>query len=166
MSERKYFLVGAYSPAMQVIQKCIGEQRAFREWLELFKQEFGASDAYTYGNARFAGLVFQGDIPEGWRQKAGKPFCVPALKSKAGREIHRRLSTYPVGVDSWRFSSMLGREYSPYADGHVYLSTYEKHGDQYILSIPAQCNVYPTGCTPLKMSEYWRIVEDAKAVAA
>lgn len=164
MSERNYYLVDKDSPVMGVIEKAVGYQRAFHGFLESLKKEFGACDVMTYSHARLAGLVFDGEIPNGWRQKAGEKFCVPDARSKTGREIKKR--TYPIGVDAWRFSDMLGRGYSPYAEGHVYLTTYERYGDTYVLSVPVQCEVEPEGCTLLKMSEYWRIVEDAKEKAA
>lgn len=168
MSERKYYLIDKESPVMGVIQKAIAIQNQFIEWMGTLKEEYGASNCLTYGGGRFAGLVFNGEAPAGWRKK--EDMWVPDKKLKAGREIAQRIAVGPKGMDPWRFGGMMGTELkadcTPYSHGTIYFTLYEKHGDRFILSVPEIAQVDPPGCTLLKMSEYWRIVEEAKEQAA
>lgn len=59
----------------------------------------------------------------------------------------------------------IGGGYRILGDDQDFYTTYERHGDTYILSVPAQCEQEPPNCTPLKMSEYWAIREAASEKA-
>lgn len=167
MSERKYFLIAEGSPVMAVIQACIEQQAAFYAAIKEVQGEYGATDVWSWENSRFAGLVFAGAPPEGWRRSPGKAYCVPSLKTKAGREIKKRLDRLPTAADGFEISRMLGgEEYTHWGDGMVYWSNFQVYGDKRILSVPVQCTVQPPGCVELKMSEYWQIVEEHKVQAA
>ena len=74
----------------------------------------------------------------------------------------------PQGVAAATFSGMLdeafnGDSKNSYTvwDGLVSWTVYEKLGDQYLLSVPTACKVSPPGCRELKMSEYWKLREEA-----
>jgi hypothetical protein len=158
--DRTHFLISEDSHTMQVVLKHQAKFKEFAEAIEAFRKKHGAELALAYGNRSFAGLQFSGEIPKGWRKRQDGT-CVPDSRCREGREIKKEVIKLPSGFDPWTFSSELGESYLHFTDGHVYFSTFANCGGKYVLSVPAACRVEPEGCTELKMSEYWKIREEA-----
>jgi hypothetical protein len=154
-AERKYYLVPPESPVMAGINKAIQKKEDFRAAILAIQKEFGAKDAWTRG-ARFDSLEFEGEPPEGWKKRKRETGCVPD-QTKAARAIRGRIKALPGGIDVWELSRLLGCAH--WADNHVYFPIPEKIGDQWILSVHKDLEKEPEGCVPIKVSEYYRLVE-------
>jgi hypothetical protein len=113
------------------------------------------------GHRRLIGLVFPGAVPEGWRGESN--WAVPAARTRLGREIKKELEALPVGIGSWSFSDLLGPAYTAYSGNQVLWTAFVRYGDKVILSIPSSCGIFPEGCTELRISEKWKIVEEHRA---
>jgi len=170
MADRIYFLVGADSPVLEVIDAALALDRVYQKAVWAFAREFGCEKIYVtqQWQVRLLGLAFEGDIPPGWRLNARKGYSTPDSRTKEGKEIGVRMKALPHGVSAQRFSSMLDekigqpkKSYTHWEDG-VSWTVFEKHGSQYVLSVPAASKVSPPGCRELKMSEYWKIREAAE----
>jgi hypothetical protein len=155
-----YYIVGEESPAMAVIRQFEQKQREFNDAVEAFRVKYGATQAFTYGVRGFAGLKFSGEPPKGWRERKDG-ICTPDTRSKIGKLIKDEVRNLPPGFDAWTFSSSLGDGAIYFGEGKAYFSGVAKYGEQYVLRIPAASRFIPAGCTELKMSEYWKIREDA-----
>lgn len=155
-----YYLIGSDSPVMQVVRKHLALLKEFRQAIEALRVKHGAAAVFTHGNRSFAGLKFAGEAPRGWRRREDD-LCVPDARLKAGREAKQDVEALPRGYDEWNFAGDLGENYLFFGSGHVYFSTFGQYGDKFVLRVPAACQVKPEGCTDLKMSEYWKIREDA-----
>jgi hypothetical protein len=169
MSEHIYYLAGPGSPALAVINEAISIREARMEIVEAFRKEIGADHLYVRGDGSgyFVGVAFSDSgAPEGWRFNG--EYHVPNKRSKVGKAIARRLEQFPTGVDGFTFTSMLesatGHAYMVWKDNTCAWATFGVFQDKVILSVPAG-TVPPEGCTELKVSEYYRIVEDAQAAA-
>jgi hypothetical protein len=179
---RAYWLVEPGSPVLEVITAALDKSRAFHKAVDDLAAEFGTDKSYTTTNwqVRFLGLAFDGTPPEGWRANKKKPYATPDTRTKLGREIAKRVNALPPGVAAATFSAMLNDTLGPAEtvtgnnsciswgdDCSISWTGFEKIGSQYVLSVPAACKVSPPGCRELKMSEYWRLKEEAeKAVPA
>jgi len=170
MKEFAPYLVDSTSPVMEIIKQTKDKISAMRVALVEFSEQFPGSHVYAT-NTQFRGIVFCGDIPEGWRlDKSGK-FYVPNRNTKAGVTAQKAIDALPKGIDGLGFSYALDRafcrnneSFSCFAgqDAQSYLqwSGWEEHGDATILKVPLGATVsVPPGCTELKMSEYYAIVE-------
>jgi hypothetical protein len=169
MSDRKYFRVNP-GPVLDVIQDAIQQQNSFVAAMREPGEEFGGAafvDVWTYGSGSFYGILFKGELPEGWRQ--GKQYAVPNLKTKTGKALQARFRSLLTGVGGLDFSNMLhratGGDYYEFSDGLCRWTIFEKHGDAYVLSVPVKCDVQPPSCDPLKMSDYWAIRESVPVVS-
>jgi hypothetical protein len=170
---RTYFSVGRASPVMKVIQEAIETERAHKKAVWAFADEFGAPRIHrtTNWSIQLRGLLFDGEPPKGWRVNVRKKCATPDERTKAGREIAKRMRALPVGVSAATFSSMLDEvlplsSHTHWGDDTVSWSTFEQYGSKFVLSVPTACGISPPGCRELKMSEYWKIREGAEVLAA
>jgi hypothetical protein len=170
MSDRTYYLVLPNSPVLSVIAAANERHKAFRLACEAFAGEFGAKRWYTTQSwdMRFLGLAFEGEPAEGWRQNKRKVYSIPDSRTKLGKEIKKRMDALPRGVAAATFSNRLSEAlpakhgYTHWGDGSVSWASFERIGDQYLLSVPTGCKADPPGCRELKTSEYWQLIESAK----
>ena len=167
MERRVYFRIDIDSPVMEVIKDAEAKQREFLASMDTLKREFGA-EVWTWENAQFCGLQFARGtpLPDGWRLTEKREYAIPNQRTKRGKELAKRFKDLPRGVDAWRFSLLLESkfeiDYTYHADRMLMFTVYEKYGETYVLSVPVGCLVTPPGCTELKMSEYWELVEEGK----
>lgn len=168
MGDRVYYRVAKDSPVMAIIRDAEAQWRKFREAVKVLSHEFPGATIWTFNNAQVCGVCFVGDAPPGWRDTR-RGFSVPNERLKSGRDAAKRLKQMPRGVDAMQFSGMMSRglkqEYSHWANNRVCWTVFEKCGKVYILSVPVECEVSPTGCVEMKMSKYWKIHERAQANA-
>jgi hypothetical protein len=158
---RVYFLVSPESPVMAVITEAHKMDMAAFRAREAFAKEHGC-EQWLATNERFVGLIFPGALPAGWRKTA--KCAVPDSRSKIGRELQRQISEIPAGVSSIRFSSMLtealGKEFTHCSGNRLSWPGLQKFGDDLVLIVPAGCRIFDLpGCTELKTSEYWRLLD-------
>lgn len=163
--ERIYFLIDATSPVMDVIRQALEIQKEFESSGRAFMHEWGVTECMLSGNDRLIGLVFKADPnPMVWRKK--KDYWVPNSRSKAGRELQNQLRDLPRGVDPMRFSSMVSakvqKDMTYCGGGYIAWTIYHEYGEHHVLSVPSDCKISELpGCRELKMSEYWKIREEA-----
>jgi hypothetical protein len=164
MSEQKgtYWLVpDGCEIAKQLLDVEDRQIKARDAWFR-FCTEVGGKHPVTKGK-RLVGIDFEGKAPEEWRQAADGNYFVPNRRSKNGRLLTARIKSLPAGVDALEFSGTLG--FTHYDGGRIYFAGYERVAGKTILRIPAACEKVPAGCTRLKNSEYWLIVEAAEEAA-
>lgn len=160
MSERIFFLVGAKSPVMKVIQDVRRINREFQQALKLVRDQYGATDAW-HEDYRFAGLTFSGKPPAGWRKR--KNYCVPDKRTKEGRAIADALVHVPRGVNILRFGRMLSdalkQDLAHWGRTHVSFPSLHNPGGKYILGVPLACKTTSLpGCRELRMSEVAKLL--------
>jgi hypothetical protein len=167
MSDHTFYLVGPDAPALIVINEAIATRQTRADLLQAFKNEQGADHLYVQGErGEFYGVSFaEGtEIPAGWRP--GDRYYVPAKRTKAGKAIVQILEQIPHGVDSLGFTGMLERSttqtFTKWVGNSMFWAWFELHLDKVVLGVPNGSDV-PAGCTELKMSEYYQILEEAKA---
>jgi hypothetical protein len=158
-AERKYYLVPPESPVMAGINKAIKQKKDFSAAILAIEKEFGAKVAWLKGSY-FDSLEFEGEPPEGWKKRKRDAACIPD-QTKTGRAIRVRIKALPRGVDGLELSRILGC--SHWEHSHVYFPIPEKLGDQWILSVHRNLEKEPEGCIPIKVSEYYRMVESQKS---
>ncbi len=169
MSERIYYSVHPHSAVMAVIQDTIATNRQALNVIDAFKVKQGGSAMYVSQPASFAGLAFEGDIPKGWRQDLHHPFCVPNLRTNAGKLVQAEIDLFPKGIDGLGFAYDLGEELgSPEAYVHfggnvMAWAHYGVYGDTTVLAVPVCCKVVPPDCTELKISEFQKLEADSQA---
>ena len=170
MADRTYFRVSETSPVREVINAANEIHKQFHDACGAFAAEFGAKKWYTTQSWHvfMLGLVFEGKIPDGWRIKKNKAYATADTKTKAGKEIKKKLDELPHGVSGAWISDELNKKipnkpegYSHWGAATVSWSSFELVGKLYILSVPSVCKASPPGCRELKMSEYWKIREKA-----
>ena len=169
MSDRIYWLVEAESPVLAVIEEANRQHRAYWAAARAFAKEFGTNRCMEFSGWQvyLGGLVFDGEPPEGWRLKPGKKYCVPD-RTKVGRAIGERMRALPKDAS---FSDLMNSRLCPQknrCDGYicfgpqtVSFTDFERIGESYVLSTPARCTLIPPGCKELKVSEYYKLREDA-----
>ncbi len=165
--ERMHYRVLPDSPVMEVISQARCRASKARQAACLFAEEYGAT-GYAIVAERCVGLKFDGEPPAGWHKGKGKDYARPQARTKLGRELAAKLSELPPGVTGLMFTSMLssalGGNWVVDDDHLMSWTMFEIYGAVHILSVPVGCKEVPPACQELKMSEYWKIVEDHEAL--
>lgn len=115
------------------------------------------------------GLTFDGSAPDGWIRKgyvSGKAYFMPKRDSAARKAIAKELASVRINDASGfhsLFSKTGGVMKAAGSGVAIHYIVWDWAGDQILLSVPTGSDFQPTGSTPLKMSEYWALKEQAKA---
>jgi hypothetical protein len=177
MSTKEYHYFKVIGGAvMDALNKWKAEYTVKRDARNAAMEEFGA-DKYFGNSAGLQGLVFTpGKEPEGWEKVRGHyDVYKPTGKTKAGRELRRRLARLDV-PDALQFQRyVLGEKTDNpfrFMDGlSMYYMVFETIGEVTILKVPKtpqkdQWTPPDDQCIPLKTSEYWQIKESESALPA
>jgi hypothetical protein len=172
VSDRIYYRVHLDSPVVAVIQAAEVKEKVFAAACNEIREQFPGGIVWTSTSfwKRVEGIQFPGDPPPGWivrKSRDGHYFARPGKRTAEGRAAAKWLAELPHGVCAASFSDMMTAvikaEYTHRDDDcRISWTVFEKHGDVYILSVPAACEAKPPGCTELLMSEYYRIREAAE----
>lgn len=168
--KRRYYLASGKDE--QIVREFFAERTAAFDAANVVAKKFGGAAA-TQGH-RIAGIVFEGDAPDGWRKIGitadGKPYFLPITRSKAGKEAKKEIASVkiPGAIDLHsKFSGDGGcfGEAGPSGGFYLLYITAEIVNGQCIIQVPAQMDFEPAHSKPLLMSEYWSIKEASKAAA-
>lgn len=169
--ERRYYLAAENDEEI-VKAFFVGRDAAFAAAREIAAKHGGA--AVTQGWS-MAGVVFDGEVPAGWRRvdstADGKPYYLPERRTKAGKEAHKEISSIRIPGASElhsKFSKdggMFG-EAGPNGGYYILYITAEVIGGKCIIHVPEKMDFHPPTSRLLKHSEYWQIGEEAKAAKA
>lgn len=160
--ERKYFL--AHGKSEQIVRDFFARRAAAFDAANALANEVGGmAGAVSY---RMVGVVFDGDPPAGWTKRGeasgGKPYYAPLRKSKAGKEIHRRMAdVYPPRAGDLHHEFVQDGGVLEQDGANVMISyiSAEIVGESAILTVPASMDFSPPDALPLKTSEYWALKE-------
>ena len=157
--DRIYFLCNKGGKTESEICKHIEENRKTRiKWLAFAKKHTGSEMV-------FAGNYFEGveisnpeNVPTNWfsPKKLGRS---NVYKPKKGPDL-KELKSLPRKLGADDFNDKLGIN-AQYSGCSIYWASYKQYGDNNILSLVQGMEV-PDDVTELKMSEYYKIVEDCK----
>lgn len=166
-TERNYYIAGGkdLEKTLDFIQQRETSREEIREKAEKYGAKSGATNGFFIG-----GLIFEnGEAPLGWIEKGrtndNEPFFLPRRSTKMNREICKDINSVRVPSMA-QFNGMFCKDGGVLKEGEgfsmrrLYIS-WEKVKDTILLSVPIGSEFTPDGSTPLKMSEYWALKEEA-----
>jgi len=182
MNSEKYQHYIAGGKTLEAVHAFRGRQTVAEALVDALKVEFGAKGtANSIGRVR--GLIFdQGAEPQGWRMDRcsdGTPFFFPYRKTKADKAIWAKFAAarLPSGdmlgdMIGMGYGGVVTCEQSGRMGMIIRYPAYQRLADErVIISIPLSGRpddkgFIPPECTPLKLSEYFALIEADEERAA
>lgn len=170
-ADRRYYL--AEGRDEEIVKEFFTRRdAAFRAAREVAAKHGGA--AVTQG-WNMAGVSFTDEPPAGWKRIGstadGKSYYLPERRSKAGKETLKEIRAIRIPGASNLHSEFANDggvfgEGGPRGGFYIHYITAEIVSGKCIIQVPEKMDFHPPHSRPLKQSEYWQIIEDAKSASS
>ena len=162
MSNRKYFLASGES--VEKVRKFFEARSAAISSAQALAAEVGGTGPAV--SWAMVGVFFEGSAPDGWTSKGvsmdGAKYYMPLRRSKAGKELCKRMATIrvPSAADLHsQFTKDGGHLSQMGSQMAIHYISAEIIKGSVVISVPEGMDYTPPDSAPLKMSEYWALKE-------
>lgn len=158
MSDRIYYRLEKGGKTETAIKSFVEDIRAaIKSWQD-FTEKYGAKHYYA-GNY-LQGIMLKNPDPSLWVSTQKLPNGCYKPKRKKGNDIFTEFKTLPGTPDGLELAGRIDVR-CPCDGLKMYMPSFDKVGDELYLNMYKTVEP-PADCTPMKMSEYYKIKEDAE----
>jgi hypothetical protein len=163
--QRKYYLATPGGKSFEAINQWQKMSQEAMAAAEALCKEFGADMKIMHRGSHIDAFWFEKNPGAAWRRLRGcRDAYTPHKVTREGKEIAKRIDAVKI-PDSRVFAELIGGPYIIFDGYHASTTSFEKHGEKYIVSVPVGSapdgGFVPPDATLLQMSEYWAIREAA-----
>lgn len=168
--DERYYLIES-GRVMEAIQEMDRREGAFHDHWEGLRDKYECI-ACSLSGGRITGLEFITGPPEGWVEIEESGYFRPSQRTKDGKAEYLEIRGdvgFPDFPDFARIADLRRAPIGVNRRGFTVnvFPSYELIGAKYVLALPVDesgaSQTAPEGCTPLKKSEYWAMVEAEEA---
>lgn len=158
MSDRIYYRLEKGGKTETAIKSFVDDYRATIKSWEDFAEKYGADQYYAGDYLR--GVMLKNPDPKLWVSTQKLPNGCFKPKRKKGNDIFTEFKTLPGTPDGMELARRIDVE-CPFEENKIHLPNFDMIDDELYLNMYKTVEP-PADCTPMKMSEYYKIKEDAE----